>query len=169
MSAVFALPSELVRDGLSLRKADERDRPFQRAVFGTARRDAQLLAQWPGRDALYDSQFELQSRHFAGAFPEADVLIVERDGVPIGRLILDRAKAVWWVVDIALMPAARGKGIGTALLRQIQDAARVTGAKSVGLHVELGNPAHALYARLGFTEIESESGLHAAMIWTAPS
>jgi GNAT superfamily N-acetyltransferase len=40
---------------------------------------------------------------------------------PVGRLCLARWTREIRVIDIALIPAARGQGIGGALLRQIID------------------------------------------------
>jgi len=48
--------------------------------------------------------------------------------------------------------AARGKGVGSAILRQIEDTARAAGATT--LKLETGNvlyAAHRLYTRHGFT------------------
>jgi ribosomal protein S18 acetylase RimI-like enzyme len=57
------------------------------------------------------------------------------------------------IVDIALLPEQRGKGIGTALLRDLLAEADGTG-KRVTIHVERLNPALRLYERLGFRVAE---------------
>jgi ribosomal protein S18 acetylase RimI-like enzyme len=53
------------------------------------------------------------------------------------------------VIDIALLPEHRGRGIGTALMTWVTAIADRE-ARSVTLHVEPWNPARRLYERLGF-------------------
>jgi hypothetical protein len=47
------------------------------------------------------------------------------------------------------------RGIGTALLRQLQAEAQAAG-KPLRIHVERFNPAPGLHARLGFKQIEDK-------------
>jgi ribosomal protein S18 acetylase RimI-like enzyme len=70
------------------------------------------------------------------------------------------------VVDVALLPAARGRGIGTALLRDLLAEGARTG-KKVSIHVERFNRALGLYRRLGFGEVE-ENGPYLLMEWRPP-
>ncbi|HTD51708.1 MAG TPA: GNAT family N-acetyltransferase, partial [Thermoanaerobaculia bacterium] len=65
------------------------------------------------------------------------------------------------LVDIALLPAFRGKGVGTRLLAELIAEAKGRGVP-LTIHVELFNPARRLYDRLGFTPVE-EHGVHVLM------
>jgi ribosomal protein S18 acetylase RimI-like enzyme len=67
------------------------------------------------------------------------------------------------IMDIALLPEDRGAGIGTKLLRELQEEARAAG-KSLTIHVERFNPALGLYERLGFQQIE-DKGVYLLMEW----
>ncbi len=65
--------------------------------------------------------------------------------------------AFWLVVDeihinnVALRPAYRGQGLGTALLHHVMREARTLGAKRATLEVRASNVgARRLYERLGF-------------------
>ncbi len=158
----------MVDDGVAIRRATARDREFLRSLFGTTRLDAVFLAAWPPaeRMAFLDSQFALQDIHYRRFHPKADFLIVKRHDAPIGRMILDRGHTEWRIVDIGFVPEARGAGLGTALLRTVQDAATRAGAARVNLHVEAGNRARALYARLGFI-VTDQTETHLAMAWSA--
>jgi ribosomal protein S18 acetylase RimI-like enzyme len=60
-------------------------------------------------------------------------------------------------MDIALLPAYRGQGIGTRLLDAL--LAQAQGAP-VTLHVEPLNPAQRLYRRLGFRLLEDRGVYH---------
>jgi ribosomal protein S18 acetylase RimI-like enzyme len=62
------------------------------------------------------------------------------------------------IVDVALLPAHRGRGIGTALLTPILDEAERTG-RAVSIHVARENPARRLYDRLGFVQV-ADQGVH---------
>lgn len=157
---------DLGQSDLVLRSDCSGDRDFLRTLFATARLDAPLLAQWPAaqRDAFLDQQFAFQDIHYRRHYEGADFLIVEQSGKPVGRLVLDRSTPEWCLVDIALLPEVRGKGIGRKLLDGIVVSARAGQARAITLNVDPGNPAYRLYSRAGFVETESESEASMAMI-----
>ena len=159
------MPAAFASNAYALRPAREADRDFERRLFETARTDTAVLAAWPPqtRKAFLDQQFEFQRVHYARAHPQAERLIVTLKGAPVGRLILDRVGAPWCIVDIALLPSARGRGLGGALLAAILQSAAWAGA-SLALNVEIGNPARRLYERLGFSVTATELPYH-AMLW----
>jgi predicted GNAT family N-acyltransferase len=86
------------------------------------------------------------------------VLAVREDGVPLGtgRLLYGEAAAdrvggdltVGALGRLAVAQEARGLGVGVALVRAIEDAARARGLAAVDLHAQ----THALgfYERLGY-------------------
>jgi ribosomal protein S18 acetylase RimI-like enzyme len=80
-------------------------------------------------------------------------MVIERDGEPIGRLYRWRVGTALRIIDIALVPECRGRGIGTALIRSLMAEASDGGA-DVTLYVERFNPAFRLYTRLGFEPVE---------------
>jgi ribosomal protein S18 acetylase RimI-like enzyme len=84
-------------------------------------------------------------------------------GVPVGRLYVDRCEKAIRIMDIALLPEHRRAGIGTKLLRELQDEARTAG-KTLTIHVEKFNPALRLYQRLGFQQIE-DKGIYLFLEW----
>ena len=79
--------------------------------------------------------------------------MIEQDGVPVGRLFVDVTTKEVRLMDIALLPAARGRGIGTALLQRLLTFADGI-ALPVTLHVESFNPARRMYERVGFAMVE---------------
>ena len=140
-------------EGVVLRPAQPADEPFLRALYASTRRDEMAPTGWPQAqiDAFLADQFALQSAHYAQHYADASFGIVERDGVPVGRLIvLDRQDEVR-LVDVALVEEARGSGLGTRLVEGV--LARAAGRRVV-LHVEVFNPALRLYERLGFRATE---------------
>jgi ribosomal protein S18 acetylase RimI-like enzyme len=83
------------------------------------------------------------------------------DGEPAGRLYVHRGRSDIRVVDIALAPEYRGRGIGAALLRSLITEAEASDRK-VSIHVERHNPARRLYERLGFRPA-GEHGVYVLM------
>ena len=85
------------------------------------------------------------------------------DKVSIGRLYLRRSHRELRIVDIALLPEFRGRGIGSRLLTAVLREAQSDDIP-VRIHVENFNPAMKLYKRLGFRR-ESEDGVYHLMHW----
>lgn len=93
--------------------------------------------------------------------------MILRKGVPVGRLYIGRGEREIRIIDIALLPEHRNAGIGGAILKDfLAEAAR--GGKRVGIHVEMFNPAVALYERLGFRKLR-EFGVYHYMEWPPES
>lgn len=159
----------LAGPGFCLRRAGREDLPFLLVLYRSFRMAELIYAPWTlqQKHAFLDDQFRLQHQHFVTVFAGADFMILERDSEPIGRLYLDASSPLWLLVDIGLLPAWRGKGIGRALLENVQQEARVSGAASIRLHVAQNNPAaRRLYERSGFVATGDE-GYHTAMVWEA--
>jgi len=108
-------------------------------------------------------QFNAQSADYQANYPQAQFSIIERDGTPVGRLIVDRQEKAIHIIDIALLPEGRGAGIGTRFLRGLMEEARLSG-RSLSIHVEKFNRALQLYLRLGFRPIE-DKGIYLLMQW----
>jgi Predicted acetyltransferase len=116
-------------------------------------------------EAFLRQQFDAQDAwwrtHYAGATFE----VVVADGRDAGRLYLWEGPSEIRIVDVALLPEARGGGVGTGLLRDVQRRA-AAGGKSVTIHVERMNPALRLYERLGFRLVE-DKGVYLFLSWGA--
>jgi len=146
--------------GISWRAMTDGDLPFVAALFATTR--AHLVQPgWPRamQAAFLEQQHRMQHLHFRGAWPDAEWLLIERGGAPIGRLYLAEQDGHLLIVDISLLPEARGAGLGTAILKDVLAGE----ARPVELTVEPFNPARRLYDRLGFEAVE-ESAAYVRMI-----
>ena len=150
---------------VALRPATAEDREFLVALYATTRADLALLPP-DQRDALVGMQFRAQDLHYRQVNPDADFDVVEVDGRRAGRLYVDRRADDVRIIDVCLLPEHRGAGIGGALIRAVQDEAVATG-RSVSLHVAAGNPAAALYERLGFRPV-GDDGVYRRLEWRAP-
>lgn len=74
------------------------------------------------------------------------------DGVVIGFCSFWRVLDELHINNLAVAPAQRSRGAGTALLQHVLDEGRRLGARRATLEVRRSNePARRLYERLGFT------------------
>jgi ribosomal protein S18 acetylase RimI-like enzyme len=137
-----------------LRPATEGDEPFLYRVFQTTReRELEMLAPHY-REILARHQYNAQRTHYHAYFPDSRHDIILHGSEAIGRLWVDRRPDHILILDIAIVPEARSKGIGTLLLQElIEEAARE--CKVLRIHVEQFNPALRLYQRLGFQTKET--------------
>jgi ribosomal protein S18 acetylase RimI-like enzyme len=149
---------------VALRTATPEDRDFLVALFATTRPDLALLPE-EHRSTILELQYRAQDLQYRQANPDATFDIVEVDERPGGRLYVDRRTDQVHVIDISLLPEHRGAGIGTALIRALQDQAAAEG-RSVTLHVASGSPAAALYLRLGF-RLAADLGVYRLLEWRA--
>jgi ribosomal protein S18 acetylase RimI-like enzyme len=147
--------------GPILRPATPQDRSFLLRLYASTREGE--LAAVPftpeQRAAFLAQQFDAQSRHYATAYDEASCDVVEVDGRAAGRLIVARGPDELRVLDVALLPKHRGRGLGTRVLAAILAEADARGAPTT-LHVEVRNPAQRLYRRLGFRPVGVQGGVH---------
>jgi Acetyltransferases len=154
--------------GIALRPATDADYAFMRQLYGDSR--AEEMEHFPFDDAqkkaFLDQQFAAQFEHYGIHYPTCERNIIERDGVPIGRLWIDEWRDQIRLVDIALTPESRSLGIGSQLLHDVLRRGAAAG-KPVTIHVEGFNPALRLYQRLGFEKVDT-NGVYFLMRWTAP-
>jgi len=145
------------RFGIGYRPFAAEDFAFIEALYFSTRAEELARTGWPEdqKRAFLTQQHRAQHHHYQTYYPDAERLIVERGGEPIGRLYLDAWALEIRIVDISLMPAARGQGIGEAILRDVIEQAAAAG-KGVSIHVEKFNPARRLYQRLGFVVAEDK-------------
>lgn len=141
--------------GIAYRPMTDGDLPFIAALYASTRAGEIAATGWPpqAQAAFLDQQHRAQHQHYRGAYPNAEWLIVERAGTPVGRLYLADEEGRLLLMDISLVPEQRGAGLGTAILDDLVGAARAAG-REMTLHVEANNPARRLYERFGFETVE---------------
>jgi ribosomal protein S18 acetylase RimI-like enzyme len=143
-----------------LRPAAPGDRACLLQVYASTREEELRLVDWSAdqKAAFVQQQFEAQDAYYREHYHPATFDVIEVDGASAGRLYVARWEDEIRIIDIALLPEHRGRGIGTALLRELlAEGARA--GKRLSIHVELHNPARRLYERLGFVPVE-ERGLY---------
>jgi ribosomal protein S18 acetylase RimI-like enzyme len=146
-----------------LRPVVDADRAFLVDLYASTREEELAQVDWdePAKRAFIEHQFAAQDGHYRGNYPGATLDLIEVDGERAGRLYVHRGPRDIRIMDIALAPAFRGRGIGTALLQSLIDEAEGSGRK-LSIHVEMNNPARFLYGRLGFLPA-GEHGVYVLM------
>jgi ribosomal protein S18 acetylase RimI-like enzyme len=148
------------------RPAEPADREFCFRVYASTRaEELAQVADWDDaqREAFLRQQFEAQDAYYREHYRTAEFMVLEHAGKPVGRLYVDRWPGEIRLMDVALLPGARGRGLGGALLRELQGEARAAG-KPLRIHVERFNPALRLYERLGFRVLE-DRGVYLFLEW----
>jgi len=143
---------------VDLRPVCAADHAFLGQVFASTRAAELALVDWDEtvKDAFIRQQFAAQDRHYRAAYPDASFQVILVGGEPAGRLCVDRQPEEIRVVDIALLPGFRGRGVGTAIMEEVlaeADASRTV----VTVHVLRDNPAQRWYHRLGFALAEDRA------------
>lgn len=154
---------EAAGNSVRLRAASANDRAFLLAVFESTR--AHEFAQLGWNEAristLLAEQFAMQDAYYRQHYRHGRFDVIMSGEVAIGRLYHDWHGNEARLIDIALLPAYRGAGIGTRLLHAFV-AQAAAGAMPIVLYVEMNNPVQALYRRLGFESV-GENGVYLQM------
>jgi len=151
---------------ISLRLAEPADEQILVAIYGSTREDELTTTRWDEtqKREFVEQQFRAQDKYYRANYANASYDLILVDEQPAGRLYVARWPDEIRIIDIALLAAARGSGVGTHLLRELQNEAREAG-KPLRIHVERFNPALSLYERLGFRLVE-DRGVYLFLEWS---
>jgi len=141
------------------------DEAFLYKVYASTREEELAPLEWDAaqKEAFLRMQFLAQHRYYQTYYANDEFLVILQEEQPIGRIYIGRWENEIRLIDIALLPEFRRRGIGTGLLRDLLREGEETG-KPVRIHVEKFNPALRLYQRLGFIKIEDQ-GVYDLMEW----
>ena len=152
---------------VTLRPALDADLAFLQQVYASTRMEELAVTGWSDeqKQQFCLSQFRAQDSHYRAHYPNARYQIIQWQGKDAGRLSTDHQPEELHLLDVALLPAYRGKGIGTVLLKDFQQQAAAANVP-LTIYVERFNPALRLYQRLGFQQMKDE-GVYLLMRWKA--
>ncbi len=137
--------------GITFRPIAHSDIPFLYTVYRSTRIEELSQAHF-SKEELEDflkMQFSLQHQQYMDHYPNATFEVIINDSTPIGRLYMNESEDDMRIMDIALLPEFRNRGIGSTIMHHIIQTSEKL-KKSVSLHVEYNNPALRLYEKLGF-------------------
>lgn len=125
---------------MRLRRAGPEDASAIHEVLEQTAGDGSLA---PGRPAAGDVESLLRSES-AGAF------VATLDGADAGAALFDRQGDVVWLFRLAVIPRARSRGVGKALLEAVEAGARGAGASAVFVQVAKHLEARSFFEHLGY-------------------
>jgi ribosomal protein S18 acetylase RimI-like enzyme len=129
------------------------DEAFLRELYLSTRREE--MSAWGWNDAQQEifarMQFNARQQSYVMQYPEAVYKIILLGGGRAGSLIVAQRDDEIRLVDIALLPEHRNRGIGSFIVKELFMEADAAG-KILRLHVQRENDAaRRLYERLGFS------------------
>ena len=147
------------------RPATPEDERFLLEVYKSSRGDDLRGLDWDEDriSEFLEMQYQAQKRFFEGDYQNASDEVVLVDSKPAGRLIVERREHEIRCIDLGLLPSYRNHGLGTAIIRNLQEEATAAN-KSLRLQVIRFSRAVSLLERLGFLRT-SETGTHFQMEW----
>ncbi len=140
---------------VELRPAAPSDEPFLRELDGGVA--AERLGQG-GLDpdtlaTLVEMQVVARRRDRAASYPDADEQLIMLDGRLVGAVLIDRSRERILIIDLALMPDARQRGIASTILAGLAEEAARPGVRLRATTQSTNVSARRLYARAGFREV----------------
>lgn len=150
-----------------LRPVNEEDDALLLEVYSSTRADEMALVPWDDvqKKSFLQMQFSAQKNHYRTYFPNAKHEMILVDEEPIGRVYVDRRETEIRILDMTLLPSARGRGVGSQIIRELMKEANDQN-KSLSIYVESFNRSLGLFQRLGFVKVE-ENGASFLMEWRA--
>lgn len=112
------------------------------AVYDAAFRDRPGFPGWSAPQWIADTADDEDFR------PDWSVLVSFPGSGDVGFV----TAALGWIVQVGVVPAARGAGLGAALVGEALRRMRAGGERRALLDVNVNNPAARLYRRLGFVD-----------------
>ena len=152
-----------------LRSVTSEDQTFLQELYVSVRQEEVMSWGWPSEQiqAFLHMQWMAQRSTYAVQFPDASHHVIMLGQESVGQCCVHRSTAYLRLVDISILSAFRNRGIGSTILHNLQlEATR--SSIPILLSVAIGNPAHRLYERLGFT-ITGATDMYVSMQWQPPT
>ena len=154
-----------INESVTLRPATSDDVTLLLEIYKSSRGDDLRGLGWDDAriSEFLEMQYEAQLMFDRNDHHQAMDEVILCSGEPAGRLLVESLETEIRCLDLALLPEFRNQGVGTLLIRRLQDQA-VKSRRSVRLQVVRINRAVSLFERLGFVRT-SETGTHFQMEW----
>jgi ribosomal protein S18 acetylase RimI-like enzyme len=141
---------------VALRPAAPEDEEFLFTLFISSRDHDLALLPEPQRAALMHMQFRGQYQTYTHNYPVAEHSILSVDGSDAGRVWVAETEDSIAILDIAILPAYRNRGIGAHVYRDLIAKAHAAG-KHLRATVSTANPGSLrFHERLGFHRTSSD-------------
>jgi ribosomal protein S18 acetylase RimI-like enzyme len=147
-----------------LRQEKPSDADFLAAVFRANALDL-YGAAGPALEPMIPLQYRSQVQTYAMAYPDALSEIVLSSDQPAGRLLTHRNAESIHVVDIAILPGWRQKGLARAALGVVQQRAAAAGLAVTAQIIVTNTASLALFGSLGFSISPPDGGAQVMCRW----
>jgi ribosomal protein S18 acetylase RimI-like enzyme len=147
---------------VTLRPALPSDEGFLRDLIVDTVAGELGASAWPEpmRSHLLGVQYTARRHSSRVDFPEATSQVIQANGGDAGWVLVNAMRHETRLIEIMVAPELRGKGIGTAVIRELLANAFQAG-KPMRLSVNVTNSgAIQLYERLGFRRIDGNEVQH---------
>jgi ribosomal protein S18 acetylase RimI-like enzyme len=150
-----------------LRQTVDEDLDVLERIYASTRTIELAQTDWSDqfKTKFIHMQFLAQASHYRQHYPGAEYWLILYEQVTAGRLYLHYRGSEVRIMDIAILPDYRNLGIGTHVLKGLQNIAKIS-CQRLSIHVERFNPAQRLYQRLGF-ECQDQGDVYCLMEWSA--
>jgi ribosomal protein S18 acetylase RimI-like enzyme len=133
----------------------EEFRPYRQRAIGEYAAENVRAGNWNPEEAEQRAARETDELLPDGVETAGMVLLVGETASGVAGLVwagpASADRSGWWIYDIEVVPAQRGRGYGRALLEAAEREAQRRGAESIGLNVFGGNDAaRGLYESSGY-------------------
>jgi len=158
---------------LHLRTITANDEEILCQIYSSTRiEELAQLTDWTAsqKETFLRSQFTAQHSYYQNNYKGAHFWVIEYRSQIIGRLYLHMhyEGASMRIIDIAVLPEWRNRGIGKQILLAVMELAASIN-RSVTIHVESFNRAMKLYKSLGFVLVSQTNGVYHLLEWkTSP-
>ena len=173
-SAPTKLPSSSVASAvpvmseiLTLRPTRADDQEFLYRLFYSVHTEKLRLVPLGEEEKtkLVELMYQGFTRHYSSLAPVSDDRLILLNNESIGRMILLQTREEIRLADLAILPEYRKRGIGSALIGQVQTESMMS-KRPVRLQVAQFDRALGLYRRLGFYKTDVE-GPYIHLEWLA--
>lgn len=145
----------------------DHDEPFLFALYMSSRQLEMHSWGWSEKEKLdfLRMQYDCRHRSYQMRYPLMESRIITYFSIPVGRIIIAKKEKAMVLLDITLLPEYQNQGIGTALLKEMQQ--NIKREEILQLTVLKSNSAaRKLYEKLGFRG-NGEDELYLVMEWKA--
>lgn len=143
---------------LSLTAVSENDIEFIKKVYISTRIDEFSSLGWLPEQlqAFLELQLNYQQKSYEMQFPNAENFVINLENERVGRMIVYQNESEIRLVDIAVLPAFRKKGIASQLINRLKAEANKSRRKLALQVLKNNSNAFNLYIKLGFNVISED-------------
>jgi ribosomal protein S18 acetylase RimI-like enzyme len=141
---------------VTLRPVVPEDREFLLRVYAATREEELSVVPWDAdrKAAFLEMQFTAQDTDYRANYPGSDYHVVLWEGGAAGRIWVSRSEEEIRLLDIALLPEFRNRGIGSHLVGRLIEEARAAGKPLRHMVLRENQDAIRFYGRLGFNIVD---------------